>query len=257
MQAPPFQLGAVTYNVLAQWDLETIIKKLEEAGFAAVELRTEHKHGVEPSMPKPDREKVRERFAKSKVRLLSFGSTCEFHSPDPAVRRKHIDTCKQFIDLAHDTGAWGVKVRPNGIPKEVGEAQTVKNIAEALRECGDYAGRMGVEIWMEVHGRDTQNPPVSAAIMNATNHPQVGACWNSNPTDLVNGSIRPSFDLLKKHIRHVHINELASNYPYRELFSLLRSINYNRYTLCEAQASAEPERFLRWYKALWTELNRA
>jgi hypothetical protein len=27
--------------------------------------------------------------------------------------------------------------------------------------------------------------------------------------------------------------------------------------LMEAAESKEPERFLRWYKALWTELNRA
>jgi hydroxypyruvate isomerase len=40
------------------------------------------------------------------------------------------------------------------------------------------------------------------------------------------------------------------------LFTVLRQANYDRYTLCEAQASKEPERFLRWYKALWTELCR-
>ena len=257
MQAPPFQLGAVTYNVLANWDMETVIKKLEEAGFAAVELRTEHKHGVEPSLTKADREKVKERFARSKIRLLSYGSTCEFHSPDPAVRKKNVETCKTFVDLAHDTGAWGVKVRPNGLPAGVTKEQTIRNIGDSLKECGDYAGRMGVEIWMEVHGKDTQNPPVSAAIMNAANHPQVGACWNSNPTDVVDGSLKPSFEMLKKYIKNVHITELAGPYPYRELFGLLRGINYNRYTLCEAQASLEPERFLRWYKALWTELNRA
>ncbi len=44
------KLGAVTYNVLKDWDLETVIKKLEEAGFEAVELRTEHKHGVETTI---------------------------------------------------------------------------------------------------------------------------------------------------------------------------------------------------------------
>lgn len=44
------RLGAVTYNVLRDWDVETIITKLEETGgFEAVELRTTHKHGVEPS----------------------------------------------------------------------------------------------------------------------------------------------------------------------------------------------------------------
>ena len=85
------QLGAVTYNVLKDMDVETIIRTLEAAGLAAVELRTTHKHGVEPSLSPEERRKVKERFAASKVRLLSYGTTCEFHSPDPAERRRQVD----------------------------------------------------------------------------------------------------------------------------------------------------------------------
>lgn len=251
------RLGAVTYNVLKDWDIETIIRNLEATGFEAVELRTTHKHGVEPSLSTQERLRVAERFQRSKVRLLSYGTTAEFHSPDPAVRRKNVEDAKAFIDLAHDTGAWGIKVRPNGMPKEVPQEVTIRNIAACLRELGDYGAGRGVEIWMEVHGRITQNPPVSAAIMKATSHPQVGVCWNSNPTDIVDGTIRPSFELLRPWIKNVHINELANpDYPWRELFVLLRKSGYQRYTLCEARESAEPERFLRWYAALWRELTR-
>ena len=250
-------LGAVTYNVLKDWDLETIIKNLEAAGFEAVELRTGHKHGVELTLNAAEREAVKKRFASSKVRLLSFGTTCEFHSPEEAVRRKNVEEGKRWIELAHDTGAWGIKVRPNGLPKEVAPEVTIGRIGEALRELGEYGAGRGVEVWMEVHGRDTQNPPVSAAIMRAARHQQVGVTWNSNPTDIVNGSIKPSFELLRPWIKSCHINELANpNYPWRELFTLLRQSKYERYTLCEAQESKEPERFLRWYSALWRELNR-
>ena len=250
-------LGAVTYNVLKDWDLETVITKLEQAGFEAVELRTTHKHGVEPSLPAAEREKVRARFTRSKIRLLSYGTECEFHSPDTAVRRKHVETGKQFIDLAHDTGAWGIKVRPNGIPAGVPRETTVGNIAASLRELGDYGAGKGIEIWVEVHGRDSSRPPFIAEVMKAARHDYVGVCWNSNDTDIVNGSVKPSFDLLKPWIKNAHINELASPaYPWRELFSLLQQAKYERYTLAEVGESKEPERFLRWYKALWTELNR-
>ena len=251
------QLGAVTYNVLKDWDLEKIITTLEASGFSGVELRTEHAHKIEPSISAEEREKVKQRFARSKVRLVSYGTISEFHSPDAAVRRRHVETAKTFIDLAHDTGAWGIKVRPNGLPKEVPVDTTIGNIGAALRELGDYGMGKGVEIYMEVHGRETQAPPIAARIMKAANHSNVGACWNSNPTDIVNGSVKPSFDLLRPFIKHVHINELAGPYPYRELFKLLRESKYDRYTLCEAQESKEPERFLRWYAALWNELNRA
>lgn len=249
-------LGAVTYNILKDWDLDTLLAKLEAAGYAAVELRTGHAHGVEPSLDSAGRERVKARFARSKVRLLSFGSTCEFQSPDAAERRRQVETGMQWIDLAHDTGAWGVKVRPNGLPKEAPPETTIRNIGACLRELGDFGRGKGVEIWMEVHGRDTQVPTVAAAIMKATGHENVGLCWNSNPTDVVNGSVKQSFDLLKRHIRNCHIDELSSGYPYRELFALLRKSNYERYTLCEAPESKEPERYLRNYRALWSELNR-
>jgi sugar phosphate isomerase/epimerase len=250
-------LGSVTYNVLKDYDLETLIAKLEEAKFQAVELRTGHKHGVEPTLSAAERVRVRQRFEASKVRLLSFGSTCEFHSPDPAVRKKNVEIGKTFVDLAHDTGAWGVKVRPNGLPKEVPVETTIQNIAAGLRELGDYGQGKGVEIWMEVHGRETANPPIAAAILRAAKHSNVGACWNSNDNDIADGSVKKSFELLKPFIKNVHINELANHYPWRELFRLLREAKYDRYTLCEAQESKEPERFLRWYRALWMELNRA
>jgi hypothetical protein len=54
-----------------------------------------------------------------------------------------------------------------------------------------------------------------------------------------------------------HINELTSDYPWRELFTLMNKSGYDRYTLCEAAESKEPERFLRYYKSLWTEFSRA
>src|SRR5579872_2401747 len=111
-------LGAVTYNVLKDWDVETIIQKLPPAGFEAVELRTGHAHGVEPSLDAAARANVKTRFEKSKVRLLSLGSTCEFQSPDPAERQKQLETGRKFIELAHDVGAWGVKMRPNSLPKD-------------------------------------------------------------------------------------------------------------------------------------------
>jgi sugar phosphate isomerase/epimerase len=250
-------LGAVTYNVLKDWDVETIIKNLEAAGFEAVELRTTHKHGVEPSIGAEERNRVKQRFERSKIRLLCYGTTCEFHSPDAAVRRQNVETGKQFVDLAHDTGAWGIKVRPNGLPKEVPRETTIANIGASLRELGEYGQGKGVEIWLEVHGRDTSVPSVAAAIMRATQHKNVGLCWNSNEADITGGSVKQSFELLKPWVKHAHINELSNpRYPWRELFTLLRQAGYDRYTMCEAQESKEPERYLRWYKALWTELNR-
>jgi sugar phosphate isomerase/epimerase len=249
-----FQLGCVTYNLLKDLDVDGIIRTLEGAGYAAVELRTTHKHGVEPSLDSAGRAKVRERFQSSKVRLLSYGTECEFHSPDAAVRERQVEIGKSFVDLARDTGALGVKVRPNGLPQGVPYSTTIANISGGLRSLGEYAQGKGVEIWMEVHGPATSEPKTAADILSATAHKNVGACWNSNAVDVKNGSVKESFALLRPYIRSVHITELSSSYPWRELFTLLRESGYDRYTLAEVAESKETARFLGYYAALWREL---
>jgi len=199
------------------------------------------------------------------VNLWSYGTVCEFQSPDAAVLRKHIDDCRAFCKLAADTGAKGVKVRPNGFPKGVEQAKTLEQIGKALQECGKAADDSGVEIWVEVHGAGTQEPAAIRTILDHCGHKSVGACWNSNPTDVKDGSVKESFELLKKDLRSCHINELWNGYPYRELFSLFKTAGYDRVTLMEvagvpeSPAAKGPDaaiRFMRYYRALWTELCR-
>jgi sugar phosphate isomerase/epimerase len=255
---PGFHLGCITYNTLKDFAVDTIIRILEAAGFDGVELRTGHKHGVEPSIGPEERARVRQRFAESKVRLVSYGTTCRFQSPDPAEREKQLVIAKQFVDLARDTGALGIKIQPMGFPEGVSKETTIQNFGNSLHQLGDYGASQKVEIWMEVHGRGTSDPPVAAAIVKAAAHKNVGVCWNSNDTDVKNGSVKESFELLGPYIRSVHINELTNEqYPWRELFALLRGIHYDRYTFAEVAESKDPERFLRWYRALWIEMNRS
>lgn len=253
------RLGCLTYNLLKDYDLETIIKVLEQAGYESVGLRSGHKHGVEPSLSSAGRARVRRRFERSRIKLADLGTDCEFHSPDPAERKKQVGIGKQFVDLAKDTGALGIRVFGNALPKGIAPEVTMRNIAASVSELGDYGAKQGVEIWLEVHGNGTQYPKVIAAVMKTANHPQVGACWNCNLEEVDNGSIRENFEALKGWIRHVHLHELVDNrYPYREFFTLLRASGYHRYTMCEVEEpSLETERFLGGYKALWTELNRS
>lgn len=250
------KLGLVTYNLAKDWDLPTLIRRCREARFEGVELRTTHAHGVEPSLSRERRREVRRRFEDSGITLWGLGSVCEFHSPDPAVVRRNIEECKAFAQLAEEVGARGVKVRPNGLPEGVPVEKTLEQIGRALAECGRAAADHGVEIWLEVHGAGSQHPPHIRAMIDHADHPRVGVCWNSNPTDVKDGSVREYFDLLKKDIKSCHITELSSDYPWRELFALLKAAGYDRFTLAEVQTSQEPERFMGYYRALWREYQR-
>jgi len=253
------RLGLVTYNLAKDWDVPTIIKMCSETGFEAVELRTTHAHGVEPSLNEEQRKTVKRMFENSPVRLLSLGTACEYHAIDKKEVAKNIEMTKDFIKLAYDLNALGVKVRPNGLQVEKGipVEQTLKQIGCSLRECGEYAEEYGVEVWLEVHGRGTSDLRYIRRIMEIADHKNVGVCWNSNETDVIDGSIKETFNLVKRWIRSVHIRELYDKtYPWRELFSLLKASGYNRYCLAEIPESREPKRLMRYYRALFEELTK-
>lgn len=279
VRAPRFRLGLVTYELGKNWDIDTLIQNCMAAGFEAAELRTTHRHGVEISLSKDQRVEVRKKFADSPVRLLSLGTTCDYHSPDRAVVDRNIEETKRWCELAHDLGCLGIKVRPNALPQDVPEEKTISQIGNALERCGDAARANGVEIWLEVHGdARIQEPLRIQRIMELAHHPSVGICWNSNDADVTRGSVAESFQVLRPWLRHCHLHELwnttspwggqpalppketrgslgyANPYPYSELFRLLRESGYDRYTLAEVPESPEPIRFMRYYRALWEAL---
>jgi sugar phosphate isomerase/epimerase len=256
--APPsahggLKLGTVTYLIAQNWDVPTIIKNLTEAQFDAVELRTTHKHGVEISLAKPERAAVRKQFDDSPVTIGGLGTTCEFHSPDPAVVRKNVDETKAWVLLAQDLGSPSVKVRPNGLPKEVPEEKTLEQIGTSLAECGGFARDHGVVIQLEVHGTDTSRVPRIRKIFDyGGNHPNVRACWNSNQTDLLDGGFDANFALLKQQIGQVHMRDLfLEEYPFRRLIGALSEMNFQGYCFAEIPDSPDPVRVLKYFRGMF------
>jgi sugar phosphate isomerase/epimerase len=247
------RLGTVTYNIAKDWDVATLIKNLSEAGFEAVELRTTHKHGVEIALTPAARAEVRKRFEDSPVKIGGLGTTCEYHSPDPAVVRKNVEETKAWIALARDLGSPGVKVRPNGLPKDVPEEKTLEQIGKALAECGAAARDVGVKIQLEVHGEGTSRLPRIRKILDyGGNHPGVRVCWNSNPTDLLDGGFDTNFRLVRDQIGQIHMRDLfVEEYPWRQLFSSLTKMKFGGYCFAEIPESADPLRVLKYFRALF------
>ena len=246
------KLGTVTYNLAKDWDIPTLIKNCTEAKFEGVELRTTHAHGVEVTLTKAQRDEVRKRFENSKVELMSLGSAFDYHTTDPAKLCKDIEATKEYIVLAHDVGATGVKVRPNGLPKEVPVEKTLEQIGRSLRELGQFAEGHGQQIRVEVHGAGTQLLPHMKTIMDVANHKMVGVCWNSNPTDLEGAGFDHNFDLVKDKIFTVHMRDLhLEDYPFRRLLTRLNENHFQGYCLAEIPDSKDPVRVMKYYRSLW------
>ncbi len=231
------RFGLVTYQWGEHMDLPALIEACQKSGLKGVELRTEHKHGVEPSLSPEQRDEVRQRFADSGITLVGYGSNAEFHLDDPAKLKANIELTKDYIRLMHDCGGGGVKVKPNGFVKEVPREKTIEQIGKALNEVASYAEGFGQQIRVEVHGKGTSELPVIRDIFKVADHHNVGVCWNSNAEDLNGEGLDANFKMVKDRFGSTcHVRELDDkNYPYAALFKLFRAIDYEGWILLEAR----------------------
>jgi sugar phosphate isomerase/epimerase len=238
---PAMQFGLVTYLWGKDMSLPELIATCEKSQVLGVELRTQHRHAVEPALTAREREEVRRRFADSPVVLVGYGSNCEYHSADPEQVRTNIEETKQYIQLMHDCGGSGVKVKPNGFPQGVPREKTIEQIGKALNEVAAYGEGFGQKIRVEVHGTGTSELPVIRDIFHVADHPNVYVCWNSNAEDLAGAGLEDNFKMVQNRFGDtVHIRELnEGDYPYPKLMQLFRDMNYQGWILLEARTDPE------------------
>jgi sugar phosphate isomerase/epimerase len=159
------------------------------------------------------------------------------------------------IRLCHDVGGTGVKVRPNGLPAGVPVAKTIEQIGRALDEVASYGEGYGVEIRLEIHGRGTSEIPNIRKIMDVSKHAGSRLCWNCNAADLDGAGLAANFASVQDRIATVHIHDLVSDYPWRELFGLLKGANFDGWTLLEeGQQTSDPVRVMKYYRIVWESL---
>lgn len=231
------RFGLVTYLWGQHMDLPTVIDACKRSGLEGVELRTQHKHGVEPSLNKDQRQEVRKRFEESRITLIGYGSNAEFHAKDPEKLKQNIELTKDYIRLMHDCGGSGVKVKPNSFVDGVDRRKTIEQIGMALNEVAAFGADYGQQIRVEVHGPGTSELPVIRDIFEVADHPNVGVCWNSNDEDLHGAGLEANFAMVAKRFGVTcHVRELDdSKYPYAQLFQLFKKANYEGWILLEAR----------------------
>lgn len=237
-----FRFGLVTYLWGKDWDLPALLKNCRAAGCEGVELRTTHKHGVEPSLNPAQRAETRAIIEASGVTCVGIGSDERFDNPDPAVVKKAIAAAKEFIVLSHDIGGTGVKVKPDRFHESVPREKTIEQIGKSLLELGEFAAGFGQEVRLEVHGQCSELPTIRK-IIDVADHPQVRVCWNSNPSDLNGDGLEANFKLVSGRFGNtLHVRQLDdAKYPFAKLIELLVGIEYPGYVLLEAApAVADP-----------------
>ena len=135
------------------------------------------------------------------------------------------------------------------------EEAIIEQIGKSALEVADFAADYGVEIRLANHGRGTNRIAVTRRILDHVDSPHLRINWNCDRTDIEEPGFEAHFEMVKDRIGNVHMHNLADGiYPYRKLFTLLRGAGYQGYCDAEVAESAEPIRFMHYYRALFLAL---
>ncbi|MBN2183384.1 MAG: sugar phosphate isomerase/epimerase, partial [Sedimentisphaerales bacterium] len=163
------KFGLVTYLWGKDWDLPTLIANCEKTKLLGVELRTQHAHGVEATLDAQKRSEVKKLFDDSPVTLVGLGTNFDFHHTNQQNLERSIEGAKRYIQLSHDVGGTGVKVKPNNLPPDVPQEKTIEQIGKSLNELGRFGADLGQQVRLEVHGQCAPLPIIKAIMDVADN----------------------------------------------------------------------------------------
>ncbi|MEE2908077.1 MAG: TIM barrel protein [Planctomycetota bacterium] len=237
------RFGLVTYLWGSDLDLPTLLTACREGNLDGLELRTTHAHGVEPVLQAESREEIKARFADSGIVLVGLGSDERFCWPEAERVKAAQAKTLEFLQLSHDVGGSGVKVKPDSFRADVPREKTIEQIGQTLKALGPRAADLGQEIRLEVHG-SCASPPVIRDIMAIADHPAVVVCWNCNDADLGGEGLDTNFRMLRPRFGDtLHVRHLARHaYPYKNLFGLLRETDWTGWMLLEARGELPGDR---------------
>lgn len=252
LKRPPLKVGLMTFNLGKDWDVETIIRNCTETKYMHVELRTTHKHNVEVILSKSERAEIRKKFADSAIENISLASAFRYHYIEKRKLKENIEGTKEYLQLAADVGAIGIRVFPNDLPEGISQEKTLEQIGKSLAEVGKVGNNLGVDVRVCVHGRGTDRIPVIKKIIDYSNSPYVYVNWNCSSNDFKGEGLENNFNMVKDRIRGVHMHNLFDEtYPYRQFLKLLRDTDSTVYCNAEINQSCEPITLMKYYRALF------
>ena len=176
-------------------------------------------------------------------------------SPDKTIREAGYNQLKWAIDVAqaagadlicgpfHSAFAYFTRTPPTEDEK--------KWSAEMLHKAGEYAHQANIDLAAEALNRFECYLVNTAQdlkdLIDSVDHPNVGAIYDTHHANIEEKSQKNAIETIAPHIKHVHISENDRGTPgkgqvnWDEVFSALKSINYDKWLTIEAFSTAVPE----------------
>ena len=241
-----------THNLAGDKNLDEIISLCVKNGIGGIEFSIGygHAHGVEFDTGAVSLSEMSERIMRAGLETVSIASYCRFDRQYEPELKENFERAKKGIECAHNMNSRIFRFVGNDLPSFMPRNDFIERLSGYMSELADYAAPLGVEVLLNMHGSFNYRHDVGRVI-ELTGKNNCGLVYNCDTSDIAGGSLEIVLDRIGPYIKHVHMHELTTGYPYIELFKILKKQGYRGwYSTVVDDPSAECERFIAYYTGL-------
>ncbi len=184
------------------WRFNQIIDVAAQYGYHGIEFRCEagHRHGVEITTAKSQRNRMREQLEKAGITPCCLGLSLKLIEDD------FLEQLPIRLELAVDLGCPGLRVFCGRADESVGRQTHIERGARALRAAADLASDAGVEIWLETHDWASRATD-AAAIVRMADHESAGINYDNMHPYRMGEPLDATIAELGTLVRHTHFHD--------------------------------------------------
>jgi sugar phosphate isomerase/epimerase len=251
-----------THNLAGKMNVDEIIAVCKAAGVQGVEFSIGygHEHGVEFDTPKADLIKTRDKILDAGLETVSIASYCRFDSDSERERDKNLDLAMKGIDVAAVMKAGIFRFVGNDLPPNTSRDTFLERMATVMTELAHYADQHNAptnitapicKVLLQIHGTLCRAPDLAEICRLCSRPYETGLVYNCDQGDVAGGSVDAYLGRVAQYVKHVHMHCMLLDYPYGEMFSILKKAGYEGWdSIVVDEPSLEPQKVSAYYAKL-------
>jgi sugar phosphate isomerase/epimerase len=220
---------AFSTNAFKQTSLEESVRQIAACGYSGVEIMADVPHAYPPHMDARRRRATVDllrdlRLGVSNINAFTlFAQGDTWHpswiEPNPALRERRLEHTLASIRLAKDLGAPSLSLEPGGpLPAGMTRAEAMDLFRAGLRAALPLAAECGVDLLVEPEPHLLiERPEEFEELLAGFTHPRLAMNFDIGHFYCVGVDPAAAARRLARHIRHVHLEDIAPSREHRHL----------------------------------------
>lgn len=252
---------AFSSNAYLNYSFQEAAKRIAQAGYAGIEIMADVPHAWPACLLPEQKAAIHHNLEQNQLQISNVNAFMmnaindhrqkywhpSWIEPYQPYRQVRIDHTRRALDLAKELGAPCITTEPGG-PLEPGQTfeEGLQLFCESLQPVADHAKAIGIPLLIEPEpGLLIETAAQYERFTKVFNHPGIGLNFDIGHMYCVKDDPATAIRQLAKHIRHVHLEDIAATRVHHHLvpgegaidfgpiIQALREINYQGWITIE------------------------